>query len=53
MYRHTDFFGRYDSVADVLYRQNFADTYRQYLLIKVLRCFFAWSVWKPKLLLDL
>jgi len=26
--------GRYDDVADVSYRQNFADIYRQYLLIK-------------------
>ena len=42
MYRHTDIYiGRYD-VADVSYRQNSADIYQQYLLIKVLRCCSAW-----------
>jgi len=47
------YIGRYDDVADVSYRQNFADTYQQHLLIKVLRCYSAWSVRKPKLLLRL
>jgi len=45
------YIGRYDDV--VSYRQNSADIYRQYLLIKVLRCSSAWSVRKPKLLLRL
>jgi len=47
------YIGRYDNVADVSYRQNSADIYQQYLLIKVLRCYSAWSVRKPKLLLRL
>jgi len=47
------YIGRYDNVANVSYRQNSADIYRQYLLIKVLRCCSAWSVRKPKLLLRL
>jgi len=32
------YIGRYNHVADVSYRQNSADIYRQYLLIKVLFC---------------
>jgi len=44
---------RYDDVANVSYRQNSADIYQQYLLIKVLHCCSAWKVWKPKLLLRL
>jgi len=47
------YIGRYDDVADVSYRQNSADIYQQYLLMKVLRCCSAWSVGKPKLLLHL
>jgi len=47
------YIGRYDDVADVPYRQNSADIYRQYLLIKMLHCRSAWSVRKPKLLLRL
>jgi len=39
------YIGWYDDVAHVSYQQN--------LLIKVLRCCSAWSVWKPKLLLRL
>jgi len=42
------YIGRYCNVADVSYQQNSADTYRQYLLMKVLRCCSAWSVRKPK-----
>jgi len=47
------YIGRYDDVADVSYLQNFADIYRQYLLIKPLRYCSARSVRKPKLLLCL
>jgi len=47
------YIGQYDDVADVSYQQNSADIYQQYLLIKVLRCCSAWSVWKPNLLLRL
>jgi len=43
------YIGRYDDVANVSYRQNSADTYRQYLLIQVLRCCSPWNVRKPKL----
>jgi len=32
------YIGRYDDVADVSYRHNSADRYRQYSLVKVLRC---------------
>jgi len=54
MYRHTDIYiGRYDDVADVSYRQISADIYWQHLLLEVLCCCSAWSVWKPKLLLRL
>ena len=41
------YIGRYDNVAYVSYRQNSADIYRQYLLIKVLCCCSAWSVGNP------
>jgi len=47
------YISRYDDVADVSYQQNSADKYRQYLLIKVLRCCSASSVRKPKLLFRL
>jgi len=47
------YIGRYDDVADVSHRQNSANIYWQYLLIKVLPCGSTWSVRKPKLLLRL
>jgi len=47
------YIGQYDDVADVSYWQNSTDIYWEYLLIKVLNCCSAWSVWKPKLLLHL
>jgi len=54
IYRHADMYiGPYDDVADVSYRQNYADVYWQYLLINVLRCCSTWGVRNPKLLLRL
>ena len=44
------YIGRYDDVADVSYRQNSTDIYQPYLLIKVLRCCFVWSIRKPNAL---
>jgi len=39
----TIYIGRYDDVANVSYQQNSANTYRQYLLIKVLLCMERWE----------